>query len=75
MQAMVDWLAREGGLILSWWLLVTLAGFIVWPLTFRLLRGLPDRGYTLIRSVGLVVIGYVFWLGGSLGCRWMRVER
>lgn len=67
MQGLVDWLAREGGLILSWWLLVTAAGFIAWPLTFRLLRGLPDRGYTLIRSAGLVVIGYVFWLGGSLG--------
>ncbi len=66
-QAIIDWLGREGGLILTWWLLVTLAGVAAWPLTFRLLRGLPDRGFTLARSAGLVIVGYVFWLLASLG--------
>lgn len=62
-----DWLTREGGLILSWWALVTVAGLVAWPLTFRLLRGLPDRGYTLARPFGLLAVGYVFWLLASLG--------
>mgnify|MGYP005837111703 CR=1 FL=1 len=62
-----DWLAREGGAVLSWWALSTLAGAVAWPLGFRLLGGLPDRGYALARSLGLVVVGHVFWLGGSLG--------
>ncbi|GAB4570699.1 MAG: DUF2298 domain-containing protein [Anaerolineae bacterium] len=65
--ATFEWIGREGGLILSWWLIVTLAGAAAWPLTFRLLRGLPDRGYALARSAGLIVIGYVFWLLASLG--------
>ena len=63
----VDWLGREGGNILVWWLLVTLAGVTVWPLLMRVARGLPDRGYTLARAAGLMLIGFVFWFLGSLG--------
>ncbi len=62
-----DWLGREGGSVLSWWLLVTLAGAAVWPLLFRLLGGLPDRGYTLARTAGLMLTGFVFWFLASLG--------
>jgi YYY domain-containing protein len=54
------------GLII-WYLLVTLLGLAAWPLPFRLLPGLPDRGYTLSRAAGLLLVGYVFWLLASLG--------
>lgn len=64
---LIDWLSREGGIVLSWWALVTLAGVAALPLCLRLLGGLPDRGYTLARSVGLLVVGFVFWLLASLG--------
>ncbi len=63
----VDWLAREGWIVFNWWLLVTLAGLAVLPLTVRLLGGLPDKGYTLARAVGLLLISVVFWLLASLG--------
>ncbi len=62
-----DWLSREGGIVLSWWLLVTLAGAAALPLCLRLLSGLPDRGYTLARAAGLLLVGFVFWLLASLG--------
>ncbi|MEO8606748.1 MAG: DUF2298 domain-containing protein [Chloroflexota bacterium] len=62
-----DWLAREGWIVLSWWLLVTLAGVAAFPLCARLLSGLPDRGYTLARAIGLLLVGWVFWMLGSLG--------
>ena len=62
-----DWLAREGWIILSWWLLASLAGAAALPLTFSLLRNLPDRGYTLARALGLLLTGFIFWLGTSLG--------
>ncbi len=62
-----DWFAREGGMVLSWWLLVTLAGAAVFPLCIRLLGSLPDKGFTLARAVGLLLVGYVFWLLGSFG--------
>ena len=62
-----DWLAREGWIVLSWWLLASLAGAAALPLTFSLLRNLPDRGYTLARALGLLLTGFIFWLGTSLG--------
>jgi len=52
---------------LLWYLTVTLAGLVALPLTFRFFRHLPDRGYTFARSLGLLVIGWAFWLLGSLG--------
>lgn len=64
---MLDWMLREGGIVLSWWLLVTLAGAAALPLVVRLLGGLPDRGYTLARAVGLLLTGFTFWLLASLG--------
>jgi YYY domain-containing protein len=63
----LDWLAREGWIIVSWWALVTLAGAAALPLLFRLLGGLPDKGYTLARAAGLLLVGFVYWLLASLG--------
>ncbi len=63
----LDWLAREGWIILVWWLLATAAGLTVLPLTVRLLRGLPDGGYTLARPAGLLLVAYVHWLLAVLG--------
>lgn len=50
-----------------WWLLVTLFGIVSWPLLFRLLRFLPDRGYALAKTAGLLAVGYVGWLLGNFG--------
>mgnify|MGYP005848018223 CR=1 FL=1 len=61
------WLYRAGHEIAGWWLLSTLAGLAAWPLAFRLLPRLPDRGYNLSRVVGLLSAGYALWMLGSLG--------
>lgn len=62
-----EFLAREGGIILSWWLLVTLAGAATVPLAARVLAGLPDRGLLLARPLGLLLVGLVFWLLAMFG--------
>lgn len=62
-----DWLAREGWIVLNWWALVTVAGLTVMPLLARLMTGLPDRGYTLARPAGVLLVAFVFWLLASLG--------
>ncbi|MCS6835177.1 MAG: DUF2298 domain-containing protein [Anaerolineae bacterium] len=67
MIALTEWLGREGGLLLAWWALVSLAGLAVWPLCVRWLGGLADKGYTLARSLGLLLVAFVFWLLASLG--------
>ncbi len=51
----------------SWYLTVTLLGWLSFPLAFRLFPALADRGYSLSRALGLLVWGYVFWLLTSLG--------
>jgi len=51
----------------KWYLLVTLVGWLAWPLAFRHLRHLPDRGYLVSRAVGLLLVGYTFWILASLG--------
>ncbi len=52
---------------LAWYGVVAVAGLAALPIAFLLFRRLPDRGYGLARALGLLLIGWVFWLLGSLG--------
>jgi len=54
------------GWFISWYLTVTLLGWLAFPLAFRLFPALADRRYSLSRALGLLVWGYVFWLLTSL---------
>ena len=55
------------GWFFSWYLTVTLLGWLTFPLVYRLFPALADRGYSLSRAAGLLVWGYLFWLLTSLG--------
>ncbi|MFQ5471732.1 MAG: DUF2298 domain-containing protein [Dehalococcoidia bacterium] len=50
-----------------WWLALAAIGVAAFPLTFAFFRWLPDRGFTLSRVVGLLLLAYGFWMGGVLG--------
>ena len=50
-----------------WYILVTLLGWLTFPLAYHIFPALADRGYALSRAFGLLVWGYVFWLFASLG--------
>ena len=52
---------------ISWYLIITLLGWLTFPLVYTLFPALADRGYTLSRAAGLLIWGYVFWLLASLG--------
>ena len=52
---------------LSWYILITLIGWLTLPLAYHLFPALTDRGFTLARALGLLVWGYVFWLFATLG--------
>ncbi len=62
-----DWIARDGGALLSWWLLALLAAAAIFPLFFRLMRALPSRGLALMPAAGLMLVGFLFWLLNCLG--------
>jgi uncharacterized membrane protein len=51
---------------ISWYLIITLLGWLTFPLAYILFPALADRGYTLSRAAGLLIWGYVFWLLASL---------
>ncbi|MRR29600.1 hypothetical protein EG834_04580, partial [bacterium] len=53
--------------VLWWYLVVSIAGWLTLPLAQRLLRFLPDRGFTLARPLALLGWGYIFWLLTYLG--------
>jgi YYY domain-containing protein len=52
---------------ISWTIVITLLGWLTFPLAYHLFPALADRGYTLARAAGMLVWGYVFWLFASLG--------
>ncbi len=51
----------------TWYIILTLLGWLTFPLTYILFPALTDRGYTLARAAGLLIWGYAFWLLASLG--------
>ena len=52
--------------LLLWYLVITLLGWLAFPLAYRLLPFLPDRGYSLSRALGLLLSSYLFWIMASL---------
>lgn len=52
---------------LLWYICITLIGLVTFPLAYKLLPALADRGYALSRTLGLLIWGYFFWLLASLG--------
>ncbi len=51
--------------VLRWWLILEIIGWLALPLSRRVFRWLPDQGYTLSKSFGLLLAGYFLWLGAS----------
>ena len=50
-----------------WWLAAAeLIGLAAWPLAYYLLPQLGDRGYSVCKPLGLLIVGFVSWLLSSL---------
>jgi uncharacterized membrane protein len=54
-------------IVVVWWLWMQVMGLAALPLAYRFFHRLPDRGYAFARPLGLLLVSYLFWLGGSLG--------
>lgn len=52
---------------LTWYVLISTLGWLAFPLAYRLLPALKDRGYAFSRALGLLLWAYTFWLLTSLG--------
>lgn len=62
------WLA-----VVVWYVLVTLLGWIVYPLLRVVFKGLPDKGYPFARIAGVLLLAYFTWLVSSLGGQFSKL--
>ena len=59
-------LAQNPGLAaVIWWLAVIGLGWLAFPLTFAIFRGLPSKGYVLSRILSILLISYFVWITAS----------
>ncbi len=52
--------------VLAWWELGQLMGWVLFPLTFLALRGLPDRGYAFSKTLAILATAWVTWILSSV---------
>ena len=52
--------------VLLWLLVLELLGLIAFPLAFVVLRGLADRGYGVSKTLGVLLLAWLSWIGPSL---------
>lgn len=50
-----------------WYLTLSLLGLLTFPLAWRLLPALADRGYSFSRALGLLLWAFLLWLMTSFG--------
>ncbi len=48
--------------LVQMWALVEILGIVCLPLTFIMFRNLPDRGWALSKSLGIIIIAFAVWL-------------
>ena len=51
---------------LLWFVLLFAVGWLAFPIAYRLLKNLPDRGFALAKPLGMLLWGFVFWMLASL---------
>lgn len=59
--------------VIVWYLSVALLGLLVYPLLRITLPGLPDHGYPLARTAGMLILAYLTWLAGSINIPFSRL--
>jgi YYY domain-containing protein len=52
--------------VVVWLLLLELLGLIAFPLAFVTLRSLSDRGYGVSKTLGILILAWLSWIGPSL---------
>ncbi|MBZ0308266.1 MAG: hypothetical protein K8I82_19535, partial [Anaerolineae bacterium] len=52
--------------ILLWWLAMVGMGWLTFPLLFAMFPRLPDRGFSVAKLAGWVLVAWLAWVGGTL---------
>ena len=51
---------------LGWWALLLTVGWLVFPIAYVALRGLPDKGYAVVKVLGMLVVAWPVWILSSM---------
>lgn len=51
--------------VLQWYLLINSVGWISFPIIYSYFNNLPDRGYSLSKAFGLLICGFLYWIGNN----------
>ena len=72
-----DWSAFQNkypGLgVVLWYFVMFLLGLFAYPIVRAALPGLPDHGYPLARTAGLVIWAWFSWIAGSFGVSYSKL--
>ena len=52
--------------VLVWMLLLVLLGLVAFPITFVVLSQLPDRGYGVAKTLGILLLAWLAWFAPAL---------
>ncbi len=71
-----DWLQNKYPLvgIIIWYAFIFLIGLVAYPITRLALPGLKQYSYPLSRIVGLALVAWISWMGGSIGVPYTRTS-
>ncbi len=59
--------------VVFWYVVLTLLGWIVYPMVRIAFSGLKDRGYPLTKLFGLLLLGFLVWIAGSFGINFSKI--
>jgi YYY domain-containing protein len=51
--------------VVAWWLAIMGIGWVVFPAVFTILPGLADRGYSIAKIIGLLVLAWTAWAAST----------
>src|SRR3990170_1012653 len=53
--------------LLAWWVVIQVIGAVTFPIGYAFFSRLPDRGYAFSKVLGLLLVGYLLWMGAVTG--------
>src|SRR3989304_6314699 len=51
----------------AWWVVIQVIGAVAFPIGCVFFNRLPDRGYAFSKVLGLLLVGYLLWIGAVTG--------
>jgi YYY domain-containing protein len=60
--------------VVVWYLFIFLLGLVAYPITRSAFSGLSQYAYPLSRMVGILLLAWISWMGGSIGVPYTRIS-